>query len=118
MGLATLTSLGAIRPANPRLVRRGRWNRQHLPARTPHQLPPTLVHVPVMAMAEQNQVEHLGPAAVIPECADARASSKCREPTSAMAVNEPSLGSSSDGKGEKGIDRSLERAGTPLHLSE
>ena len=49
---------------------------------------------------------------------DARASSKCREPTSAMAVNEPGLGSSADGKGEKGIDRSLERTGTPLYLGE
>jgi len=35
-----------------------------------------------------------------------------------MAVNEPGLGSSADGKGEKGIDRSLKRAGTPLHLGE
>ena len=50
--------------------------------------------------------------------AHAPASSKCREPTSAMAVNEPGLGSSADGKGEEGIDRSFERAGTPLHLGE
>ena len=50
--------------------------------------------------------------------ADARASSKCREPTSAMAVNEPGLGSSADGKGEKGIDGSLERTGTLLYLGE
>ncbi len=41
-----------------------------------------------------------------------------REPTSAMTVNEPVLGSSADGKGEEGIDRSFERTGTPLHLSE
>ena len=40
------------------------------------------------------------------------------EPTSAMAVNEPGLGSSADGKGEEGIDRSFERTGTPLHLGE
>ena len=46
------------------------------------------------------------------------ASSKSREPTSAMAVNEPGLGSSADGKGEEGIDRSFERTGTPLHLGE
>ncbi len=44
--------------------------------------------------------------------------SQSREPTSATAVNEPGLGSSADGKGEKGIDRGLERAGTPLHLAE
>ena len=50
--------------------------------------------------------------------ADARASSKSREPTSAMAVNEPGLGSSADGKGEEGIDGSFERTGTPLHLGE
>ena len=49
---------------------------------------------------------------------DARASSKSREPTSAMAVNEPGLGSSADGKGEKGIDGSLERTGTLLYLGE
>ena len=49
---------------------------------------------------------------------DARAPSKCREPTSAMAVNEPGLGSSADGKGEEGIDRSFERAGTPVYLGE
>ena len=49
---------------------------------------------------------------------DARASSKSREPTSAMAVNEPGLGSSADGKGEKGIDGSLERKGTLLYLGE
>src|SRR5260370_28135010 len=46
------------------------------------------------------------------------ASSKSREPASAMAVNEPGLGSSADGKGEEGIDRSLERAATPLYLGE
>ncbi len=49
---------------------------------------------------------------------DARAPSKCREPTSAMAVNEPGLGSSADGKGEKGVDRSFERTGTPMYLGE
>ena len=41
-----------------------------------------------------------------------------REPTSAMAVNEPGLGSSADGKGEEGVDRSFERAGTPVYLGE
>jgi hypothetical protein len=41
-----------------------------------------------------------------------------REPTSAMAVNEPGLGSSADGKGEKGIDGSFERTGTPMYLGE
>src|SRR5579872_2637726 len=50
--------------------------------------------------------------------AGARASSKCREPTSAMAVNESGLGSSADGKGEEGIDRSFDRAGTPKYLTE
>ena len=50
--------------------------------------------------------------------ADARASSKSREPTSAMAVNEPGLGSSADGKGEEGIDRSFDRAAAPVHLGE
>ena len=35
-----------------------------------------------------------------------------------MAVNEPGLGSSADGKGEEGIDRSFERAGTPVYLGE
>jgi hypothetical protein len=49
---------------------------------------------------------------------DVRASSLCREPTSAMAVNEPGLGSSADGKGQKGIDGSLERTGTLLYLGE
>ena len=49
---------------------------------------------------------------------DARASSKSREPTSAMAVNESGLGSSADGKGEEGIDRSFERAGAPMYLGE
>jgi hypothetical protein len=49
---------------------------------------------------------------------DARASSKSREPTSAMAVNEPDSGSSADGKGEEGIDRSFERTGTPMYLGE
>jgi hypothetical protein len=49
---------------------------------------------------------------------DARASSKCREQTSAMAVNEPGLGSTADGKGEKGIYGSLERTGTLLYLGE
>ena len=47
---------------------------------------------------------------------DSHASSKGRGPTSAMAVIEPGLGSSVDGKGKKGIYGSLERAGTPLHL--
>ncbi len=50
--------------------------------------------------------------------ADARASSKSREPTSAMAVNEPGLDSSADGEGEEGIDRSLKRTATPKHLAE
>jgi hypothetical protein len=49
---------------------------------------------------------------------DARASSKSREPTSAIAVNEPGLGSSADDKGEEGIDRSFERTGTPMYLGE
>ena len=40
------------------------------------------------------------------------------EPTSAMAVNEPGLGSSANGKGEEGIDRSFERTGTPTYLAE
>ena len=43
---------------------------------------------------------------------------KSREPTSAMAVNDPGLGSSADGKGEEGIDRSFERTGTPMYLGE
>ena len=46
------------------------------------------------------------------------ASSKSREPTSAMAVNEPGLGSSADGKGEEGVDRSFERTATPMYLGE
>lgn len=50
--------------------------------------------------------------------AGARASSKSREPTSAMAVNESGLGSSADGKGEEGIDRSFDRAAAPVHLGE
>ena len=50
--------------------------------------------------------------------AHATALSKSREPTSAMAVNESGLGSSADGESEEGIDRSFERAGTPLHLGE
>ena len=37
---------------------------------------------------------------------------------SAVAVNESGLGSSADGKGEKGIDGSLERTGTLLYLGE
>jgi hypothetical protein len=49
---------------------------------------------------------------------DGRASAKCREPTSAMALNESGLGSSADGKGEEGIDGSLERTGTLLYLGE
>jgi len=49
---------------------------------------------------------------------DARASSKCREPTSAMAVIGPGLGSSVDGKGKEGIYGSLERTGTLLYLGE
>ena len=44
--------------------------------------------------------------------------SKSREPTSAMAVNESGLGSSADGKGEEGIDRSFERTGIPKYLGE
>ncbi len=50
--------------------------------------------------------------------ADARASSKCREPTSAMAVNEPGLGSSADHEIEEGIDRGFERTDVPLYLGE
>jgi hypothetical protein len=46
------------------------------------------------------------------------ASSKSPEPTSAMAVNEPGLGSSAEDKGEEGIDRSFERTATPLYLGE
>ena len=49
---------------------------------------------------------------------DARSSSKCGEPSSATGVNEPNLGSFADGKGEKGIDGSLEWAGTLLYLGE
>ena len=49
---------------------------------------------------------------------DARASSKSREPTLAVALDEPGLGSSADGKGEEGVDRSFERAGTPVYLGE
>jgi hypothetical protein len=49
---------------------------------------------------------------------DARPSFKSREPTSAMAVSEPGLASSADGKGEKGIDRSFERTGTLMHLGQ
>jgi hypothetical protein len=41
-----------------------------------------------------------------------------QEPSSAMVVNEPGLGSSADGQGEEGIDRSFERAATPVHLGE
>ncbi len=41
-----------------------------------------------------------------------------REPTSAMAVNEPGLDSSADGKSEEGIDRSFERTATPIDLGE
>ncbi len=41
-----------------------------------------------------------------------------QEPSSAMAVNEAGLGSSADGKGEEGIDRSFERAGIPKYLGE
>ncbi len=49
---------------------------------------------------------------------DACASSKSREPTSAMAVNEPGFGLSADGKGEEGIDRSFEWTGIPKYLGE
>ncbi len=35
-----------------------------------------------------------------------------------MGVNEPGLGSFADGKGQKGIDGSLERTGTLLYLGE
>ncbi len=49
---------------------------------------------------------------------DSHASSKGGGPTWAMAVIEPGLGSSVDGKGKEGIYGSLERAGTPLHLCE
>ena len=34
------------------------------------------------------------------------------------AVIEPGLGSSADGKGEEGIDRSFERTATPKYLAE
>ena len=37
---------------------------------------------------------------------------------SAVAVNESGLGSSADGKGEDGIDRSFEGTGAPMHLGE
>lgn len=47
-----------------------------------------------------------------------RTLSKCDEPNSAMDVNEPGLGSSAESKLEKGIDGSLERTGTLLHLGE
>jgi hypothetical protein len=50
--------------------------------------------------------------------AHATAWSTSREPTSAMAVNESSLGSSADDESEEGIDRSFQRAGIPLHLGE
>src|SRR6185437_3256073 len=50
--------------------------------------------------------------------AQATALSKCREPASATAVNEPGSGSSADGKVEEGIDRSFERAGAPLRMGE
>src|ERR1039458_10165668 len=69
--------------------------------------------------------------------ADALALSKSCKPTSAegvrcvlwaasqikrgglpMAVNGCGLGSSADGKGEEGIDRSFERTSAPLYLSE
>jgi hypothetical protein len=33
-------------------------------------------------------------------------------------VRNPAPSSSAEGKGEEGIDRSFERAGTPLHLGE
>jgi hypothetical protein len=46
------------------------------------------------------------------------ASPKCGEPTSATAVNEPGMGSSADDEGEEGIDRSLDRTGALLYLSE
>ena len=49
---------------------------------------------------------------------DVLASSKSREPTSAMALNEPGLGSPADGQGEEGIDCSFDRAGTPKYLTE
>ena len=35
-----------------------------------------------------------------------------------MAVNEPGLGSSADGKGEEGLDRGFERTATPMYLGE
>jgi hypothetical protein len=35
-----------------------------------------------------------------------------------MVVNEPGLGSSADGKGEEGIDRSFERTRIPKYLGE
>ena len=50
--------------------------------------------------------------------AQATALSRCREPASPMAVNEPGSDSSADGEGEEGIDRSFERAGAPLRLGE
>ncbi|GAB2519170.1 hypothetical protein GCM10027167_22670 [Nocardia heshunensis] len=48
----------------------------------------------------------------------ARAPSQCRAPTSAMAVNEPGLGSFADHEIENGIDRGFERTDIPLHLGE
>jgi hypothetical protein len=35
-----------------------------------------------------------------------------------MAVSEPGLGSSADGKGKEGIDRSFERTATAKYLGE
>ena len=49
---------------------------------------------------------------------NSRTSSKGRGPTSAMAVIDPGLGLSVEGKGKKGIYGSLERAGTPFYLRE
>jgi hypothetical protein len=43
---------------------------------------------------------------------------RSREPTLAMAVNEPGFGLSADGKGEEGIDRSFEWTGIPTYLGE
>ena len=35
-----------------------------------------------------------------------------------MAVNDPDLGSFANGKGKESLDRSFERAGTPMYLGE
>ena len=47
-----------------------------------------------------------------------RRGSAFRNPDAGGQMNESGLGSSADGESEEGIDRSFERAGTPLHLGE